>query len=51
MLKQLAKLDLLICDEWDYIPLDSQGAQLLFQVIADCYEKPSIIITTTFRLS
>ncbi len=44
MLKQLSKLDLLICDEWGYIPLDRQGAQLLFQVVADCYEKRSIII-------
>jgi len=28
MLKKLEKLDLLICDEWGYIPLDRQGAQL-----------------------
>ena len=51
MLKQLAKLDLLICDEWGYIPLDRQGAQLLFQVVADCYEKRSIIITTNLEFS
>jgi len=36
LLKKLSKLDLLICDEWGYIPLDAQGSQLLFQVIADC---------------
>lgn len=51
MLKQLSKLDLLICDEWGYIPLDRQGAQLLFQVVADCYEKRSIIITTNLEFS
>lgn len=34
LLKQLEKLDLLICDEWGYVPLDRQGAQLLFQVVA-----------------
>jgi len=51
MLKQLSKLDLLICDEWGYIPLDRQGAQLLFQVVADCYEKRSIFITTNLEFS
>lgn len=51
MLKKLSKLDLLICDEWGYIPLDRQGAQLLFQVVADCYEKRSIIITTNLEFS
>ena len=51
MLKQLAKVDLLICDEWGYVPLDRQGAQLLFQVVADCYEKRSIIITTNLEFS
>jgi len=51
LLKQLEKLDLLICDEWGYIPLDRQGAQLLFQVVADCYEKKSVIITTNLEFS
>lgn len=50
-LKQLSKLDLLICDEWGYIPLDAEGSQLLFQVIADCYEKRSVIITTNLEFS
>ncbi len=36
LLKKLSKLDLLICDEWGYIPSDADGSQLLFQVIADC---------------
>jgi DNA replication protein DnaC len=48
-LKQLEKTDLLICDEWGFIPLDRQGAQLLFQVIAGCYEKRSVIITTNLE--
>jgi DNA replication protein DnaC len=50
-LKKLEKLDLLICDEWGYIPFDAEGSQLLFQVIADCYEKRSIIITTNLEFS
>jgi DNA replication protein DnaC len=45
-LKNINSADLIICDEWGYIPIHEQGAQLLFQVIADCYEKRSVIITT-----
>lgn len=51
MLKKLSKLDLLICDEWGYIPFDAEGSQLLFQVISDCYEKISLIITTNLEFS
>ena len=51
LLKKLSKLDLLICDEWGYLPFDSEGSQLLFQVIADCYEKRSLIITTNIEFS
>jgi len=42
---------LLICDEFGYIPFDAEGSQLLFQVIADCYEKRSLIITTNIEFS
>lgn len=48
-LRQLEKTDLLVCDEWGYIPLDRQGAQLLFQVIAACYEKKSVVLTTNLE--
>lgn len=51
LLKALEKVDLLICDEWGYIPLDIEGAQLLFQVVSDCYEKRSVIITTNIEFS
>ncbi len=50
-LKNIEKIDLLICDEWEYIPLNREGAQLLFQVIAGCYEKRSVIITTNLEFS
>ena len=50
-LRNISKLDLLICDEWGYLPFDSEGSQLLFQVIADCYEKRSLIITTNIEFS
>lgn len=51
LLKKLNKLDLLICDKWGYIPLDREGSQLLFQLIANCYEKRSVIITTNLEFS
>lgn len=49
LFKQIEKLDLLILDELGYIPLHKQGAELLFQVIAMCYEAKSIIITTNLQ--
>lgn len=49
--KQIQKCDLLICDEWGYVPFEKGGAQLLFQVISECYEKRSVIITTNLEFS
>jgi len=48
-MRQFDKLDLLICDEWGYVPIDSDGTKLLFQVISDCYERKSLIITTNLE--
>lgn len=51
LLSSIRKLDLLICDEWGYVPLDRGAAQLLFQVIAESYEKRSVILTTNLEFS
>ena len=48
-MKQFHKIDLLICDEWGYVPIDSDGAKLLFGVISECYEQKSVIITTNLE--
>jgi DNA replication protein DnaC len=37
---------LIILDELGYLPIDKNGADLLFQIISTRYEKGSIIITT-----
>lgn len=50
-LKQLDKVELLICDEWGFIPFEKEGSQLLFQVVSDCYERKSMIITTNLEFS
>lgn len=45
-LKHFAKYKLLIIDEIGYLPVDRQGSNLFFQLIAKRYEKNSTIITT-----
>ena len=44
--QQLAKLDLLVLDEFGYVPASKAGAELLFDVIATAYERSSIVLTT-----
>ena len=46
MLARYARFDLLILDELGYIPFSKEGAELLFQVLAERHEKGSVIITT-----
>ena len=40
------KYDLLILDEVGYIPFSKEGAELIFQVLAERHERGSLIITT-----
>lgn len=47
--KTLMKYDLLIIDEIGYIPFSQTGSELLFNVIAECYEKQSLMITTNLQ--
>ena len=42
----LAKIDLLILDEFGYVPASKAGAELLFDVIASAYERSSVLLTT-----
>lgn len=44
--KTLASQDLLIIDELGFVPLSKTGAELLFEVISQRYERGSIIITS-----
>ena len=48
---ELRRTDLLILDEWAYLPIDREGAQLLFRVVADSYETRSLLITTNLGFS
>ncbi len=43
---RLAKLDLLVLDEFGYVPASKTGAELLFDVISTAYERTSLMVTT-----
>ena len=45
-LKKYLKPVLIIIDELGYLPIDKNGADLLFQIISARYERGSVIITT-----
>ena len=50
-LKDIKRADVVILDEFGYIPLDIDGARLLFQVISQSYETRSLILTTNIEFS
>ena len=45
-LKKYLRPSLIILDELGYLPIDKNGADLLFQIISSRYERGSIVITT-----
>ena len=45
-LRSLNNYDVLIIDEFGYLPLDSRGAYCFFQLICSRYESKSVIITS-----
>ena len=44
--RQLSRLNLLIIDELGFVPLSPTGAELLFEVFSQRYERGSILVTT-----
>ena len=40
------EMRLLIIDEPDFVPLSPTGAELLFEVSSQCYERGSLLVTT-----
>ncbi len=46
LLKRYSRYDLLILDELGYVPFSKEGAELIFQVLAERHERGSLIITT-----
>lgn len=50
-LKRLDRFSLLVCDEVGYIPFTEEGAQLLFQVFSNRYERGSILVTSNLSFA
>jgi DNA replication protein DnaC len=46
MRASLKKVDLLVLDELGFVPLPASGADLLFEIVSDRYERGSIVLTT-----
>ena len=44
--RQLARLNLLIIDELGFVPRSTTGAELLFEVFSQRYERGSVLVTT-----
>lgn len=42
---------MLVVDELGFLPLDVDGARLLFQVVSEAYERQSVVITTNLEFS
>ena len=51
MLRDIGRADLIILDEFGYVPFDIDGARLLYRIIAGSYERRSIIFTTNIEFS
>ncbi|MFD2195717.1 IS21-like element helper ATPase IstB, partial [Oceanobacillus bengalensis] len=45
------KVDMIILDEMGYVPFSKEGAELLFQLISDWYERSSLVITSNLEFS
>ena len=51
VLAQLDRTDLLVVDELGYLSFSRVGAELLFQVFADRYERRSLLVTSNLAFS
>lgn len=48
-LATIKRVELMVIDEIGFVPLHKEAAELLFQVISDCYERKSLIITSNLE--
>ena len=47
----IKRTELIVLDEVGFVPLHKDAAELLFQVVSDCYERRSLIITSNLEFS
>jgi DNA replication protein DnaC len=47
----LRRVELLVLDEIGFVTLHKEASELLFQIVSDCYEQKSLIITSNLEFS
>ena len=50
-MSSLRRVELLVLDEIGFVTLHKEASELLFQVVSDCYEQKSLIITSNLEFS
>ena len=50
-MSSLRRVELLVLDEIGFITLHKEASELLFQVVSECYEQKSLIITSNLEFS
>ena len=48
---RLKSANMIVLDEMGYVPFSKEGAELLFQLVTDWYERTSLIITSNLEFS
>ena len=51
LLKKLGKAEVIILDEFGYVPYDRTGSQLLFDFLSEIHEKKQVILNTNLEFS
>ncbi|MFA5537378.1 MAG: IS21-like element helper ATPase IstB [Bacillota bacterium] len=51
LLKKLSKAQVIILDEFGYVPYDRTGSQLLFDFLSEIHEQKSVILNTNLEFS
>ena len=51
MLKRLAKFDALLIDDIGYVQQNREEMEVLFTLLAECYERTSVLLTSNLPFS